>query len=108
MNGYGERTGNCDLTQVVPDLTLKMGIRTLPDGRLDRLTAGRHHVAELVNLPLHPQAPYVGHSAFAHKAGLHVLGHRPGPTPTSTSSPSWVGNGTRFVVSEMAGRSNVT
>ena len=72
INGYGERTGNCNLTTIIPNLTLKMGIETIPRDRLDRLTPVAHHIAELVNMPLNAQAPYVGHSAFAHKAGLHT------------------------------------
>ncbi len=77
INGYGERTGNCNLTTIIPNLTLKMGVSTLPAGRLERLTSVSHHIAELVNITLDPQAPYVGSSAFAHKAGLHVSRHRP-------------------------------
>ena len=72
INGYGERTGNCNLTTIIPNLTLKMGYETIPADRLERLTPVAHHVAELVNMPLNPQAAYVGHSAFAHKAGLHT------------------------------------
>jgi 2-isopropylmalate synthase len=108
LNGLGERTGNTNLSTVIPNLTLKLGHPTLPEGRLDRLTAVSHHVAELVNRPLNPQAPYVGHSAFAHKAGLHVSGIARARDAYEHVDPSWVGNGTRFVVSEMAGRSNVT
>ena len=56
INGYGERTGNCNLTTIIPNLTLKMGIETIPADRLERLTPVAHHVAELVNMPLNPQA----------------------------------------------------
>ena len=72
INGYGERTGNANLMTVIPDLTLKLGVATLPEGHLDRLTVVSHRVAELVNLPPHPSDPYVGASAFAHKGGLHT------------------------------------
>jgi len=74
VNGYGERTGNANLMTVIPDLTLKLGIETLPPGRLERLTVVSRHVAELVNLPPHPSDPYVGVSAFAHKGGFAHLG----------------------------------
>ena len=82
VNGYGERTGNANLMTVIPDLTLKMGVRTLPEGRLERLTLVSHHVAELVNLPPQPADPFVGSSAFAHKGGLHTsaLGRAGGAT----------------------------
>jgi 2-isopropylmalate synthase len=107
INGYGERTGNCNLTTIIPDLTLKMGIETIPRDRLERLTPVAHHVAELVNMTLNPQAPYVGSSAFAHKAGLHVSAIVRRPDAYEHVSPDEVGNGTRFVVSELAGKSTV-
>jgi 2-isopropylmalate synthase len=107
INGYGERTGNCNLTTIIPNLTLKMGVETLPADRLDRLTTVAHHVAELVNMPLNPQAPYVGHSAFAHKAGLHVSAIARRPDAYEHVEPDAVGNGTRFVVSELAGKSTL-
>ncbi len=107
INGYGERTGNCNLTTIIPNLTLKMGIETIPRDRLDRLTPVSHHVAELVNMALNPQAPYVGDSAFAHKAGLHVSAIAKRPDAYEHVPPGSVGNGTRFVVSELAGRSTI-
>src|SRR3954468_7410895 len=107
INGYGERTGNCNLTTIIPNLTLKMGIDTIPRDRLDRLTPVAHHVAELVNMALNPQAAYVGTSAFAHKAGLHVSAIARKPDAYEHIAPDTVGNGTRFVMSELAGRSTV-
>jgi 2-isopropylmalate synthase len=107
INGYGERTGNCNLTTIIPNLSVKMGIETLPPGRLERLTPVAHHVAELVNMSLNPQAPYVGSSAFAHKAGLHVSAIAKRPDAYEHVVPDSVGNGTRFVMSELAGRSTV-
>jgi 2-isopropylmalate synthase len=107
INGYGERTGNCNLTTIIPNLTLKMGIETIPADRLERLAPIAHHIAELVNMPLNPQAPYVGHSAFAHKAGLHASAIAKRPDAYEHVDPELVGNGTRFVVSELAGRSTL-
>ncbi len=107
INGYGERTGNCDLTTFVPNLSLKMGIRTLPNGSLERLTAVSHHVAELVNLPPNDALPYVGKSAFAHKAGLHTSAIARRPDAYEHVDPALVGNGTRFLVSDLSGRSTV-
>ena len=107
INGYGERTGNCNLTTIIPNLTLKMGIETMPADRLDRLTPVAHHVAELVNMALNPQAPYVGESAFAHKAGLHVSAIAKRPDAYEHVPPDSVGNGTRFLVSELAGKSTI-
>jgi 2-isopropylmalate synthase len=107
INGYGERTGNCNLTTIIPNLTLKMGVETIPRDRLERLTPVSHHIAELVNLTLSPQAPYVGASAFAHKAGLHVSAIARRKDAYEHVDPELVGNGTRFVVSELAGRSTL-
>ncbi|HWC38377.1 MAG TPA: citramalate synthase, partial [Acidimicrobiales bacterium] len=108
VNGYGERVGNADLSAVVPNLSLKMGVRTIPADRLERLTAAAHHIAELVNITPNPQQPYVGTSAFAHKAGLHVSAIARRSDAYEHVSPDAVGNGSRFVVSELAGRSTLT
>ncbi|MFM8267905.1 MAG: citramalate synthase [Ilumatobacteraceae bacterium] len=107
LNGLGERTGNCNLTTVIPNLQLKLGMQCLPGGRLERLTSVSHHVAEILNRPLDPQAPYVGSSAFAHKAGLHVSAIKRAKDAYEHVDPDAVGNGTRFVVSEMAGRATI-
>jgi 2-isopropylmalate synthase len=107
INGYGERTGNADLCAAVPGLTLKMGVRTIPAGRLERLTPVAHHIAELVNIAPDPHQPYVGSSAFAHKAGLHTSAIARDRDAYEHVAPDAVGNGTRFVVSEMAGRSTM-
>ncbi|CAN5604917.1 citramalate synthase [soil metagenome] len=107
LNGLGERTGNCNLTTVIPNLQLKLGMQCLPEGHIKRLTAVSHHVAEILNRPLNPQAPYVGASAFAHKAGLHVSAIKRAKDAYEHVDPEMVGNGTRFVVSEMAGRATI-
>ncbi len=107
MNGYGERTGNCNLTTIIPNLSLKMGVRTLPEGRLVRLTPAANRIAEIVNFTPDPQAPYVGSSAFAHKAGLHVSAIARRKDAYEHVDPEAVGNGTRFVVSEMAGKATI-
>lgn len=107
INGYGERNGNCNLTTIIPNLTLKMGVRTLPPGRLGRLTSASHRIAEIVNIAPNPQAPYVGSSAFAHKAGLHVSAIARNKDAYEHVDPELVGNRSRFVVSEMAGRATL-
>ena len=108
LNGLGERTGNANLTTIIPNLQLKLGYTCLPDGRIERLTAVSHHVAELLNRAVNPQSPYVGSSAFAHKAGLHTSAIARAKDAYEHVDPSVVGNGTRFVVSEMAGRATIT
>ena len=108
LNGLGERTGNANLTTIVPNLQLKLGHRCLPDDRLVRLTSVSHHVAELLNRAVNPQSPYVGSGAFAHKAGLHASAIARAKDAYEHVDPEAVGNGTRFVVSEMAGRATIT
>ena len=107
INGYGERVGNCDLVPIVANLSLKMGVETLPEGRLVKLTPVAHHVAELVNFAADPQQPYVGTTAFAHKAGLHTSAIARRRDAYEHVDPESVGNGTRFLVSEMSGRSTI-
>jgi len=107
INGYGERTGNADLSAAIPNLSLKLNIRTIPSDRLERLTPVSHHIAELVNIAPNPQQPYVGAAAFAHKAGLHTSAIARRRDAYEHVPPDTVGNGTRFVVSEMAGRSTL-
>ena len=107
INGYGERVGNCDLVPIVANLSLKMGVETLPEGRLVELTPVAHHVAELVNFAADPQQPYVGSTAFAHKAGLHTSAIARRRDAYEHVDPESVGNGTRFLVSEMSGRSTI-
>ncbi len=107
LNGLGERTGNANLTSIIPNLQLKQNFVCLPEGRMERLTVVSHRVAETLNRAVNPQAPYVGSSAFAHKAGLHVSAIARARDAYEHVDPSAVGNGTRFVVSEMAGKATI-
>ena len=107
INGYGERAGNTDLSAAIPNLSLKWHIRTIPADRLERLTPVAHHIAELVNIAPNPQQPYVGNSVFAHKGGLHASAVARSADLYEHVEPNLVGNGTRVVVSEMAGRSTL-
>ena len=107
ITGYGERVGNCDLVPILANLSLKMGVETLPEGRRAELTSVAHHVAELVNFAADPQQPYVGTTAFAHKAGLHTSAISRRSDAYEHIDPELVGNGTRFLVSEMSGRSTI-
>jgi 2-isopropylmalate synthase len=107
VNGYGERAGNTDLSAAIPDLSLKLRVGTIPPDRLELITPVSHHIAELVNIAPDPQQPFVGSSVFAHKAGLHTSAIARRSDAYEHVSPELVGNGTRFVVSEMAGRSTL-
>ena len=107
INGYGERTGNSNLISVIANLELKMGIQVLPEGNLKRMSAVARHVAELVNFAPNPHQPYVGVSAFAHKAGLHTSALSRKSDAYEHLDPEIVGNSTRYVMSEMSGRASV-
>jgi 2-isopropylmalate synthase len=82
-------------------------VETIPRDRLQLLTPVSHHIAELVNITMNPQQAYVGHSAFAHKAGLHTSAISKRKDAYEHVDPEAVGNGTRFVMSELAGRSSI-
>ncbi len=107
VNGYGERTGNADLSTLIPDLVLKMGVPVLSRERLQNLAPIAHHIAEVVNITLDPHRPYVGSSAFTHKAGLHTSALARRSDAYEHESPNSVGNRSRMVVSELAGKAAV-
>jgi 2-isopropylmalate synthase len=107
LNGYGERTGNADLVNVVANLQLKLGRQVLPDGLLAEATRVAHAVAEVTNVPPAARQPYVGTSAFAHKAGLHASAIKVDPDLYQHMDPAAVGNDMRLLVSDMAGRASI-
>jgi 2-isopropylmalate synthase len=107
LNGYGERTGNADLLAVVANLELKLGRRVLPAGRLEEATRIAHAVSEITNVPPYSRQPYVGASAFAHKAGLHASAIKVDPDLYQHTDPTRVGNDMRMLVSDMAGRASI-
>src|SRR5919205_231439 len=88
LNGYGERTGNADLLAVVANLELKLGRAVLPAGRLTEATRIAHAVSEITNVPPYSRQPYVGASAFAHKAGLHASAIRVDPDLYQHTEPT--------------------
>ena len=107
LNGYGERTGNADLVAVVANLELKLGHGVLPDGKLREATRIAHAVAEVTNVPPASRQPYVGVSAFTHKAGLHASAIKVDPDLYQHTDPQGVGNDMRLLVSDMAGRASI-
>ncbi|MGI6172774.1 MAG: citramalate synthase [Christensenellales bacterium] len=107
INGYGERCGNANLCQVIPNLALKMGIECLPQGNLARITGTARFVSEIANLSLDERSPYVGASAFAHKGGMHVDGVLKDHRAFEHVDPASVGGHRRFLLGEMSGRGTI-
>jgi 2-isopropylmalate synthase len=107
INGYGERCGNANLCSIVADLELKMGKTCLPEGSLMKLSPISRTVAEIANMAPDTHQPYVGKSAFAHKAGLHVAALRRAIDSYQHIDPVLVGNEMRFLISDLAGRGNI-
>jgi 2-isopropylmalate synthase len=107
VNGYGERCGNADLIQVIPNVELKYHKRCTLEGKLKELTALSHYVAEVANIVPDPRQPYVGQTVFAHKGGIHVSAVRRNPATYEHIPPETVGNTRRVLISELSGQSNI-
>lgn len=107
VNGIGERVGNTDLLTVIADLELKMGAECVGHRSLVQLTGVAQYVAELCNVSMPAHHPYTGSSAFAHKGGLHASAIARFPAAYEHVSPAVVGNTSRTVVSELAGKASL-
>ncbi len=107
INGYGERCGNADLISVIGALQLKMGYLCIAQENATHLTELSRFVSEVANVPPSNQRPFVGKSAFAHKAGVHVSAIIKNPAAYEHLDPGQVGNRRRVVVSDLSGKSNI-
>ncbi len=107
INGLGERCGNANLCVVIPNLAFKMGFEILSPEKIKTLTEVSRFVFEVANMTPVMNMPYVGESAFAHKAGLHVDALRKNKTTYEHVDPKLIGNERRFLISELSGKSNV-
>ncbi|MDX2225751.1 MAG: citramalate synthase [Verrucomicrobiae bacterium] len=107
MNGYGERTGNCNLTSVIPNLVLKMGRPALARTRLRHLRDLSLFIDDVANVRHDIRAPYVGQTCFAHKGGTHVNAVQKTSRSYEHIEPEAVGNTRRILVGELSGRSNI-
>lgn len=103
INGYGERCGNANMCSIIANLKLKMGLDVVTDSQLARLTEASHFISEVANMAPWPQEPYVGLSAFAHKAGYHTDGVIKVESAYQHVDPAMVGNTKRLLVSELGG-----
>jgi 2-isopropylmalate synthase len=107
LNGYGERTGNADLVTIIANLELKKKQLVLPPNSLRESFRISHAIAEVTNISPSGRQPYVGFSAFAHKAGLHASAIKVDSALYQHEEPSSVGNDMRMLVSDMAGRASI-
>src|SRR5215471_6464354 len=107
MNGYGERCGNANLASVIANLELKLGHTTIGPEKLAGLSTVCRFLAELANLPLRNDQPFVGKSAFAHKGGVHVSAVLKDSATYEHIAPEKVGNRQRVLVSDLSGRGNI-
>jgi 2-isopropylmalate synthase len=107
MNGYGERCGNANLCSIIANLELKLGHTTIGPEKLANLSSVARFISELANLPLRNEQPFVGHSAFAHKGGVHVSAVLKDSATYEHVQPETVGNRQRVLVSDLSGRGNV-
>ncbi len=107
MNGYGERCGNANLSSIIANLELKLGHTTIGRENLANLAGVARFIAELANLPMRNDQPYVGRSAFAHKGGVHVSAVLKDSATYEHVTPESVGNRQRVLLSDLSGRGNV-
>jgi len=104
FNGLGERCGNADLCTLIGILSVKMKYKTIPENKLKLLTETSYYLSEVSNMKLADNHPFVGHSAFAHKAGVHIDAMLKNPLAYEHVEPGKIGNHRRFVTSELAGK----
>ncbi len=107
INGLGERCGNANLTSIIPNLKLKLNYDCITDEQLRRLKEVSRFVTEIANLRHFKRQPYVGDSAFAHKAGIHVSAIQRRPETYEHIRPELVGNYQRVLVSDLSGKGNI-
>jgi len=105
--GFGERCGNTALAALIPSLELKLGLRCLPEGNLVRIGELTRRVAEIANVTISDDMPYIGAHAFSHKAGMHADGILKISKSFEHISPEEVGNDRRFLMSEVGGRAAI-
>jgi 2-isopropylmalate synthase len=107
LNGYGERTGNCNLTTVMPILEFKYKCPSVPPESLAQLKELSQFLDETANLRPNPRLPWVGAAAFSHKGGTHVNAVQKVIRSYEHIDPALVGNTRHVLISDLAGRSNI-
>jgi 2-isopropylmalate synthase len=107
INGYGERCGNADLITCIGNLNLKLGLHCISAAQLKKLTEVSHYVSEISNMRHQSNQPFVGESAFAHKGGVHINAMAKHPLTYEHIKPELTGNRSRFLISELSGRTSI-
>jgi len=105
INGIGERCGNANLSSIIPNVQLKLGMDCIPATQMQHLTSVSKFVNEIAGVPFNEKAPYVGGDAFSHKGGMHIDAVNKNPVSYEHIEPTQVGNERHTLVSEVAGRS---
>ncbi|MCX5681760.1 MAG: citramalate synthase, partial [Candidatus Omnitrophica bacterium] len=104
FNGLGERCGNADLTTIIGILHTKTNLKSIPSAKMKQLTETAYFISEISNVKLPDNHAFVGHSAFAHKAGVHIDAMLKNSEAYEHLNPETVGNHRRFLTSELAGK----
>ncbi len=107
INGYGERCGNADLCTIIPNLNLKLGLKSIANGKLKHLTEISRFVSEISNMKQADNQPYVGQNAFTHKGGIHINAVMKDPRTYEHILPELVGNKRELLISELSGKSSI-
>ncbi|MBN2453490.1 MAG: citramalate synthase [Candidatus Omnitrophica bacterium] len=107
INGYGERCGNANLIPIIATLKLKLGLDCVSDIQLKELAEAARYIAEICNMKMEDNEPFVGNSAFAHKAGVHINAILKNPRTYEHIDPALVGNRRRLLISELSGKSTI-
>ncbi len=107
INGHGERCGNANLCAIIPIIQIKMGKSRLPDASISEMTKVSRFVDDIANIVPNDHMPFVGRSAFTHKAGVHVDAMMKHPHTYEHIAPEMVGNDRRVLISELAGAGSV-
>ena len=107
MNGVGERCGNANLCSIIPNLILKLKMEVNKVVEVEKTTSLSHFISEIMNIVPNTRAPFVGHSAFAHKGGIHVSSVLKDSRMYEHLDPKQVGNFQRVIVSDLSGQSNI-
>lgn len=106
VNGYGERCGNANLCEIIPNLQLKMSYDTIGD-KIKHLTSTSKYISEISNLKHSYNMPFVGGNAFSHKGGIHVSAVMKNPITYEHIEPKLIGNERRVLISDLSGKSNI-